>query len=123
MKLIQIITAVVCGFSLLACNEGDKEQQDITKKNRTETTNGQVAEIFPQGVPAPTENFTGTVWNTSLVADDSVYTTVAGNLLFEARASTNWHSHPAGQILIVVDGEGRHQIEGQPIEIIKKVML
>ena len=28
--------------------------------------------------------------------------------------------HPAGQILIITDGIGYHQIEGKPIEIIKK---
>lgn len=30
-------------------------------------------------------------------------------------------SHPAGQMLIITDGVGYHQIEGQPIETIKKV--
>jgi quercetin dioxygenase-like cupin family protein len=39
---------------------------------------------------------------------------------FEPKARTKWHSHPAGQILIITDGIGYHQIEGKSIEIIKK---
>ena len=33
---------------------------------------------------------------------------------------SNWHTHPSGQILIITDGIGYYQIEGQPIEVIKK---
>jgi quercetin dioxygenase-like cupin family protein len=55
-----------------------------------------------------------------LVDVDSVLTTAVGNVYFEPGARSNWHSHPAGQILIITDGVGYHQIEGQPIETIKK---
>ena len=51
---------------------------------------------------------------------DSTYTTLVGNVYFEPGARSNWHDHPAGQILIITDGVGYHQIEGQPIEILKK---
>ena len=33
-------------------------------------------------------------------------------MLFEPGARTNWHTHPEGQILYVVTGEGRAQKEG-----------
>jgi quercetin dioxygenase-like cupin family protein len=55
-----------------------------------------------------------------LVQNDSVFTTLAGNVEFEAGARSNWHSHPAGQILIITAGKGYHQIEGKPKEIIQK---
>jgi len=55
-----------------------------------------------------------------LVDADSTLTTAVGNVYFEPGARSNWHSHPAGQILIITDGVGYHQIKGQPIEIIKK---
>jgi quercetin dioxygenase-like cupin family protein len=45
---------------------------------------------------------------------------VVGNVYFEPGARSNWHSHPAGQILIITYGVGYHQIEGKPVEIIKK---
>jgi quercetin dioxygenase-like cupin family protein len=76
--------------------------------------------IFPKGSLGPAENFTGNAWNTPLVANDSTYNTVIGNVYFEPGARSNWHIHPAGQILIITDGVGYHQIKGQPRQTIKK---
>lgn len=76
--------------------------------------------IFPKGKKGSEELFTGNAYNYGLVTPDSVFTTAVGNVYFEPGARSNWHSHPAGQILIITDGVGYHQIEGQPIEIIKK---
>lgn len=77
-------------------------------------------EIFPKGQKGPSETFTGNTYNVGLVDAESTFTTVVGNVYFEPGARSNWHSHPAGQILIITDGIGYHQIEGKPIEIIKK---
>ena len=41
------------------------------------------------------------------------------NVTFEPCTRTDWHYHTGGQILLVVDGEGRHQIRGQKVEILK----
>ncbi len=76
--------------------------------------------IFPRGQKGPAEFFTGNAYNYGLVPPDSVYTTLAGNVYFEAGARSNWHSHPAGQILIVTSGVGYHQVKGGPKEVIKK---
>lgn len=76
--------------------------------------------IFPKGTPGPTENFTGKAWNVGLVENDSVYNTVVGNVYFEAGARSNWHKHPSGQILIITDGTGYHQIKGKPKQFLKK---
>jgi quercetin dioxygenase-like cupin family protein len=76
--------------------------------------------IFPKGSLGPTENFTGNAWNTPLVANDSTYNTVIGNVYFEPGARSNWHRHPSGQILIITDGVGYHQIKGQPRQTIRK---
>ncbi|KSV76865.1 MULTISPECIES: cupin domain-containing protein [Sinorhizobium/Ensifer group] len=44
----------------------------------------------------------------------------AGNAVtFEPGARTAWHTHPLGQVLIVVSGCGRVQREGGPIEEIR----
>ncbi|MBF9255662.1 cupin domain-containing protein [Pontibacter sp. 172403-2] len=82
--------------------------------------NDDVEAIFPKGELGPAENFTGKVWNYGLVPADSTYTTLVGNVYFEPGARSNWHSHPGGQILVITDGVGYHQIEGQPIEVMKK---
>ena len=76
--------------------------------------------IFPKGQQGPAENFTGKAWNYGLVAGDSSLTTVVGNVYFEPGARSNWHEHPAGQILIITEGSGYHQINGQPREELKK---
>ena len=76
--------------------------------------------IFPQGNLGPAENFTGNAWVTGLVENDAVYETVAASVTFEAGARTNWHSHPSGQLMLVTDGVGYHQIKGQAKQTIRK---
>ena len=62
----------------------------------------------------------GTVWLYHMVETDSQGHTQVGNVTFESGARTNWHSHQAGQILLVTGGVGYHQIKGKPVELIKK---
>ena len=76
--------------------------------------------IFPKGELGSAENFTGKAWHIGLVATDTVYNTVAGNVYFEPAARSNWHTHPGGQILVITDGTGYHQIKGQPRQTLKK---
>lgn len=76
--------------------------------------------IFSKGDLVPAKNFTGNAWNKVLVANDSVYNAAVGNVYFEPGARTNWHSHPSGQILIIIDGEGFHQIKDEPKQLLKK---
>jgi quercetin dioxygenase-like cupin family protein len=111
MKTAQIILAIMATATLIACNQTKEKSSDT--KQETEA-------IFPKGKKASAENFTGNAFNTSLVDVDNVYSTSIGNVYFEPGARSNWHTHPAGQILIITDGIGYHQIEGKPIETIKK---
>ncbi|RYY54546.1 MAG: cupin domain-containing protein [Chitinophagaceae bacterium] len=87
---------------------------------KTTTDTAATAPIFAKGEKGPAENFTGNAWNTPLVGDDSIYNTVIGNVYFEPGARSNWHSHPSGQILIITDGAGYHQVKGQPRQTLKK---
>lgn len=89
-------------------------------ENKSNKESNELGAIFPKGEKGPAENFTGNVWNTSLVANDSTYNTVIGNVYFEPGARSNWHTHPAGQILIITGGVGYHQIKGQPRQTIRK---
>ncbi|RYZ47270.1 MAG: cupin domain-containing protein [Sphingobacteriales bacterium] len=54
------------------------------------------------------------------VKNDSTYQTVVGNVYFEPGARSNWHIHPAGQILIITAGVGYHQLKGQPRQTMRK---
>lgn len=105
------LISIVASLTLLAtsCTE-----------NKSENSKNEVQTIFPKGEKGPAENFTGNVWNTPLVANDTTYNTVVGNVYFEPGARSNWHTHPAGQILIITDGVGYHQIKGQPRQTIRK---
>ncbi|RZJ91037.1 MAG: cupin domain-containing protein [Chryseobacterium sp.] len=112
MKLPQLSITLFASFIILACNTKNQEKMK-TDKN-------ELIEIFPKGEKGSKDLFTGDAYNTGLVDADSLLTTAVGNVYFEPGARSNWHSHPAGQILIITDGVGYHQIEGKAIEIIKK---
>jgi 4-carboxymuconolactone decarboxylase len=76
--------------------------------------------IKDKGQPAPKEYFTGNVWvNMAVNPDDHLNSTI-GKVTFEAKARTNWHTHPYGQILIVTEGTGYYQEKGKPIQVINK---
>jgi quercetin dioxygenase-like cupin family protein len=55
-----------------------------------------------------------------LVPNDSVLNCIVGSVTFEPGARSNWHYHPAGQILLVTEGTGYYQEKGTPIRIIRK---
>jgi len=76
--------------------------------------------IFERGEPLPGDIVTGKAWHNKLFAEDSVYTTAIGVEEFEAGSRNVWHAHPGGQILIVLDGEGYHQMKGGPVQVVKK---
>jgi len=87
--------------------------QNVKARNDT-------ASIFPKGTRGIATNFTGVVWSYPLLADDTVYNCVMGNVTFEPGARSNWHYHQSGQILIITDGVGYYQEKGKPIELMRK---
>lgn len=105
---------------LISCKEEkQRDNSNITESN-VEISNDQSTGIWPKGEKGSEEFFTGNAYNYGLVAPDSIYSTLVGNVYFEPGARSNWHTHPAGQILIITEGVGYHQIEGQPLEILHK---
>ena len=60
----------------------------------------------------PAANFTGTVTVTPLFAPNEHSNAGAGQVEFTPGARSNWHTHPAGQTLIVTSGTGWVQQEG-----------
>jgi 4-carboxymuconolactone decarboxylase len=68
---------------------------------------------------APAENFTGAARVEMLFETLNPLNASAGSVTFEPGARTAWHSHPAGQILIVTAGIGRVQRWGDRIEEIR----
>jgi quercetin dioxygenase-like cupin family protein len=109
---LKIALSIIICVVAIACNNQNKETVKNTKQ--------ELEAIFPKGELGSKDFFTGDAYPTGLVDSDSVYNTLVGNVYFEPGARSNWHTHPSGQILIITDGVGYHQIEGKPIEIIKK---
>jgi quercetin dioxygenase-like cupin family protein len=89
-------------------------------ENKSSNSKTELNTIFSKGELGPAENFTGKAWHTALVASDTVYNTLVGNVFFEPGARSNWHIHPAGQILIITDGVGYYQEKGQSRRTLRK---
>jgi len=89
------------------CNAGNKTNE------RTETTQKSES-VFPKGEKLDSENFTGTVWLQMMGANDTTLHARFGNVTFEPKARTNWHSHPGGQLLFITSGKGYYQAKDQP---------
>jgi quercetin dioxygenase-like cupin family protein len=67
----------------------------------------------------PADWFTGTVRIDPLFAAEAPGRTASAHVTFEPGARTAWHTHPAGQTLIVTFGRGRVQRKGGPVEEIR----
>ena len=71
-----------------------------------------------ESIKGPEEWFTGDVRIDPLFAKKETTKAAGALVTFEAGARTAWHTHPAGQTLIVTSGLGWVQREGGPIEVI-----
>ncbi len=65
----------------------------------------------------PEAYFTGEVWQEPLVESGPQHL-FTFRVSFAPGARTHWHTHPAGQILIVTSGRGFVQREGEALEAI-----
>lgn len=89
------------------------QQKSIDKKPVATT-------IFPKGEKITNNNFTGTAYLKTLLEGDTLNPTSVGNVTFEPGARSKWHLHPAGQILLAIDGVGYYQEKGQVKKIFRK---
>jgi len=77
--------------------------------------------IFPLGKTASQDVFTGTAYVNMLLPDtDRTFDCQVYDVVFEAGARNNWHSHPGGQILLVTAGKGYYQERGKPAQVLDK---
>lgn len=67
----------------------------------------------------PVQNFSGSVRVDPLFGVHAPSTTSGGAVTFEPGARSAWHTHPAGQVLIVTAGVGRVQQWGGPVQEIR----
>lgn len=74
--------------------------------------------IFPLGQRVE-QYFVGEAYLQMVFTDPTPLNTAIGNVTFAPGARNNWHSHQAGQVLLVTGGEGWYQEEGQPAQPLK----
>jgi len=68
---------------------------------------------------APSESFTGTVWQDPIISTPAPAHLASNRVSFEPGARTNWHTHPLGQTLYVISGVGRVQAKGGAVHEIR----
>lgn len=91
---------------------------------KTARANGTIREksetMFPKGEKFTAEEYTGKIYKNMLVEHESVFNCPeVDNFTFESGARTAWHSHESGQLIIVTNGTGIYQEEGQEPRIVK----
>lgn len=111
-KIVLSFLPMFTWFSLLSFN---------TKAQQAADTVAIINSIFPRGEKSiSNNNFNGGVWLKRFVSPaDSLDCTVS-LVTFDPGVRTNWHKHPGGQILMVVEGIGYYQEKGKPRQIIRK---
>jgi len=67
----------------------------------------------------PSDWFTGAVYIDTVAAPSGVSRVSASNVHFTPGARTHWHTHPNGQTIFVLEGVGRCQRRGGPVEEIR----
>lgn len=75
---------------------------------------------LPKGNTAPNVHHTGTVWLNFMSQSDSIFNYNVVLASFEAGAKLDWHMHPEGQQLIIMEGIGYYQERGKALQIVKK---
>ncbi|HRP31255.1 MAG TPA: cupin domain-containing protein [Agriterribacter sp.] len=90
------------------------------QQSKSENTEAEKDLIFEKGATITNANFIGTAWLNNLMNADSINTNSVGSVTFEPGARTNWHSHPTGQIILAIGGEGYYQEKDSPKKILHK---
>ena len=75
--------------------------------------------LLAETAKAETANFVGTVLSDPVFAPEQPSRLRASRVSFMPGGRTNWHKHAVGQILYVLSGVGRYQLEGEPVQEIK----
>jgi quercetin dioxygenase-like cupin family protein len=79
-------------------------------------------EITRAGAPTnsgPSDWFTGAVYLDPIAVPSGPSRLSATSVHFTPGARTAWHTHPNGQTIFVVEGVGRAQRRGGPVEVIR----
>jgi hypothetical protein len=116
MHRLNLIFSVCLIVIMSACSN----KSGNTERTMESSNDVRLNAIFPKGEEISNSNFEGVAYLQWLMNDTENFDCTLGNVTFEPGCRNSWHSHPGGQILIVIAGEGYYQERGKPIQLIKK---
>jgi quercetin dioxygenase-like cupin family protein len=79
----------------------------------------QITRSSIETMPGPADWFTGAVFIDAVAVPVASSRASAVNVHFTPGARTAWHTHPHGQTIFVLEGVGRCQRRGGPLEAIR----
>ena len=108
MKKLLMLSAVVLGLGVMSVQVSDaSEKEEDMKLIKYDESKGFVG---------PKDYFTGDVKVDEPFSSGDEFKDYQGAMVhFEAGARTAWHTHPKGQTIYIVSGEGRAQTEGEAV--------
>lgn len=112
MKHLLLLSITILALSAISAQTGDAAEKEkamkLTKYDET------------KGFAGPADYFTGEVKVEEPFKSGDNFDDYQGAMVhFKAGARTAWHTHPKGQTIYIVSGEGRAQTEG---EAVRKLM-
>ena len=116
MNKIKVIFSAWLLLMLTACGNKSGNNESTMESSKDVQLNA----IFSKGEVISNNNFEGVAYLQWLMKDTANFDCTLGNVTFEPGCRNSWHSHPGGQILIVLAGEGYYQERGKAIQLIKK---
>ena len=111
-KILSVFLAII--MAAVACSNNTENNENNYPAPPLETSlvkNGE-----GQKFKGSEEYFTGDVEVESITSPNSSSHFGIAYVTFQAGARSAWHTHPAGQHLIVVEGIGLTQEDGKPIQ-------
>ena len=73
----------------------------------------------PESFRGSSDRFTGEVWIDPVAVAPRPSRLVSNSVHFSPGARTAWHAHPLGQVLHLLEGVGRVQARGGPVEEVR----
>ncbi|MDV7137249.1 cupin domain-containing protein [Maribacter sp. TH_r10] len=113
MSSKNLLAIVLIGMLIFSCKPSEEKNETVDLTTQHEL-------IFPKGEKITNNNFIGDVWVHMQVRADSVNQNSVGTVTFDPGARSNWHSHPNGQIIMALDGEGYYQEKGSAKKMLHK---
>ena len=103
-------------FTAISCNAGSKEAANSYEYAKSPTETVLIKNGEGQKSKGSSDYFTGDVEVETITSPNETSKFSVAYVTFQAGARSAWHTHPAGQHLIVIEGIGLTQEEGKPIQ-------